>query len=279
MATNNDNLIRDLDEFRDIYHSSSWWKRTFSRSRFQREFDAVIEKNQTQDEMVLRILATAGRIGLWNDPGNYPRFLEAFMDKELVDLFSFLYLVVDEKQHTDNCFGPINSIFDTLSKKNRVSCGPQCDNKPLWSHPDIPCLLESLIQLISGEKTKYKVYNNHWHNNSMCWQTAAEHAKKLVDFAIENLKSNALYTGIEVDGVAAFVKHRAQLVHNVSDEDAKKLPNYREINGDQGGFKPMPGHCQVLMAAASKQVNFVEELRILMKESGANAIFKRFVRL
>lgn len=45
-------------------------------------------------------------------------------------------------------------------------------------HVLVPCLLESLIQLISAERTKYKVFNNGWSRNGCCWEAAAENAVK-----------------------------------------------------------------------------------------------------
>jgi hypothetical protein len=274
-------MINSLDELYRIYQTASWWKRTFNGGRFKKEFEALWQKNQANAETLLRCLSSTRRIGWRDDQRNMVYFIERFLDKGYVRLFAFLCCILDEKQYdgksVGSLFSPIYSIFSTLYQRNGV-IGEGYSHKPSWE-PGIPCLLEALIQLISAEKTKYKVNNNRWPSiGSNCWQVAAEHAIELVDLAVPDLAQNPLYAGIQLDEIATFIKKRAADIRILSDVDAKNYTNYREVNGDPpGSFKPTPGHCQVLAAAASKQVNFVQELRTFSQESGAALVFKVFL--
>lgn len=201
-------------------------------------------------------------------------------------LFAFLCLVLDEKQevskHVSELWEPINSIFKILHKRDGFSSSGTLDEKPkMWLQPGIPCLLDALIQLISAEKTKYEIYNNRWGGlNPDCWKMSAEFAVKLVDFAVTDLAPNPLYAGVHLDEIAKVVKNRAAPLLHLSEDDAKKLPNYFRVRGDpEGSYSPQPGHAPVLMAAASKEVNFVKEVRTLSQESGAIVVFKLFIGL
>ncbi len=85
---------------------------------------------------------------------------------------------------------------------------------------------------------------------------------------------NVRKADLSLPRVVNVVKERAKVVYAVSDEEAKKLSDYQEINGDpSGGFKPLPGHCHVFLAAVSKKVNFVDDLKVLMNETDSRQIF------
>lgn len=274
------NLLQDVNQFRRVYEEASSWKRSFAGGSFNKQFKILLERNQADEEILLRCFASTGQVGWKNEQRKETTFLEKFVDKGLVRLFTFLCCVLDDEQHTDDFFSPIHSIFDTLSDRNRVSCEPKWDNKPLWSHPGIPCLLESLIQLLSAEKTKYKVFNNRWTVSGYCWQTAGSHAQQLADIAFSDLSNTPLYADMPIGKVASAIKDRAQVVCDMSDDEAKKSANYQEVDGNPtGGFKPMPGRCQVFFAAVKKQVNFVGDLKVLMNETGGLHIFRRYLGL
>ncbi len=270
-----------MDKLFNAYKSASLWKRTFAGGSFKKQFAFILEKNQADEETLLRCFFSTGRIGTKDSQKKHTDFLDKFTERGLLRLFVFLGCVLDEEQHTDDFFGPIDSIFSTLSDMNRVSCSPKWENEPLWSRPGIPCLLESMIQLLSAENTKYKVKNNQWLMfNDYCWQTAGSHAQKLADIALKDLANNTLYADMSVDKVATIVIERAKVVCAISEDEAKKCANYQEVEGDPpGSFKPIPGHCQVFIAAAKKQVNFVKALNTLMKETGGILIFQRYLGL
>ena len=124
--------------------------------------------------------------------------------------------------------------------------------------------------------------NQYQHVGDNCWQVAANHASKLVELAVQDLKADYRYAGVEPDGIAALVNTRAQAVGSISRDQAKKLPNYQEVEGIRplgGSFSPLPGNCQIPFAAVSKQVNFPEELRRMMEETGATRIFEIYLGL
>jgi hypothetical protein len=237
--------------------------------------------HKLDEEELLRCLISMRWIGMYDAQKKNAEFLEEFVDKGLVRLFVFVNCILDEKQLSDNFFGPIDYIFSILSDRNGVSCAPKWDRKPAWPLPGIPCLLESLIQLISAEKTKYSVYKNRWPSVSgFCWHTASDHAQKLLDIALKDLSNTPLYADISLYELAKVIRNRAQAVGNISDAEAKQCFNYMEVNGDPpGSFKPMPGHCQVLIAAAKKHVNFIKELKILMEVTGGHEMFRRYLSL
>jgi len=194
-----------------------------------------------------------------------------------------LCYILDEKQRIE---GPLFSVLDILISMNRVSGGLEEDMKPLWLHPGIPCLLESLMRLFAAEKVKCNMYNNcYLHTSSYCWQNEAKAAIRLVDLAVSDLVTNPCYEGAQLDKIAIFIRQRAIAIRDLSDNDAKKCPNYWKVNGNPSylephGWRPNPEYIQVKMVTASyNKINFEKELRMLMQESGATSVFKKFLEL
>jgi hypothetical protein len=277
------NLYLDVVQFHKTWEAASFWKRTFAGGSFKKQFKELLKRNQADEEILLQSLVSAGQKWKWTFRDN--NFIGKFVDKDLVKLFVFLNRVLSDEKRKDEkskveFFAPINMVFNTLSAKNRVSCETSGrGDKPYWSHPGIPCLLESLIQLLSAEKTKYTVVRNRWYDGPDCWKVAGSHAQKLANLAFIDLSNTPQYADLSIGKVVKDIKYRARVVCAISSDEAKKLPNYREVNGRPGGFSPMPGHCQVPMAAVLKEVDFVSELKILMIEINGLQIFQRYLGL
>jgi hypothetical protein len=282
------NLKQDVDEFRKTWEAASGWKRNFAGGSFKKQFKALLEKNQADEEIFLQLFIYPEQKGKWAD--NDLAFLEKFVDQKFVKLFSFLNCVLNDDKRKEEkgeaeFFGPQYHVFNTLVDNNRVSCeSSKRGDKPYWVHPGIPCLTEALIQLLSAEKTKYLVKNNRWYDGDCCWEVSGHHARKLADIALDDLVKTPLYASLPIEKIIDDLKKRAQAVYRISKEQAKTLPNYREINGNPsygapGAYCPMPGHCQIGMSASVKEVDYVSDLKTLIIELNGLEIFQRYLGL
>jgi hypothetical protein len=284
-----DEILQEFDQFHERYVGSSRLKHLFSPGRTKREFKSFLERNAIDEEQFLRCLASAGRIGIGKDQASLVSMLTRFIDVRLVRLFAYLTSALDDKPCDVNVHEKIAYIFETLSKNNQVSDPymsvthyPAYKAAPLWSHPGIPCLLEALIQLISAEKTKYVFYNNQWYAPDCCWEISGAHAKRLVSIAGADLSNISEYKDIPLAKIFKIISDRADAVRNISEDQAKDCANYRKLDGNPpGGYKPLPGSCNIGVSALDEadHVDYIFELKLLMQESGAIEVFRRYLGL
>lgn len=239
----------------------------------------ILQKQGASEESLIKSFAACGKITGDTEKG-FIRLLEKSIDRGHLKVISFLSGLLSDAMKDDNFpWAWTSTVFDILSDRNRVSCSDR-DHKPIWKHPGVPCLLESLMQLVSAEKTKYLVYNNRWAGfDYRCWKEAADHAMKLADMAFPELSSDPLYADLRLEDMKTNIQSRASHAYYVSEGEAKSCENYYEINGDPvgSGWKPLPGRFQVGWAIALKHLNFVKELKSTMNETQCTLVFERYL--
>jgi hypothetical protein len=140
--------------------------------------------------------------------------------------------------------------------------------------------MESLIQLISAEKTKIYVRKNYYSyaTNSACWIESSNASEKLAEVAISILQTNPQYSDLPLKSISEKIRIRAETVRNISIEDAKSYENYYEVDGNpRGSYKPTPGRIQVPTSAAKGIVNYVREFRVAMEQTQAILVLRRYL--
>ena len=278
-------IISDFEDLMRKYKKTPWVIRQFKIASFKKELSNVLNKYEITEEILLKNMLAVGKLRFEERYHEYESFIEKMIDFAQVRVFVFLSCIFKETLDKENIFynyyfSPIDFVFNLLSERNGVSDIQRSNHKPLWNYAGIPCLLESLIQLISAEKTKYTIYNSRWGGVSChCWQVAAEHTIKLADLAFSDLSKDSLYSDVPLQEIIQNIKGRAERVRIISEEDAKLYESFLEINGAPTGssFSPCPGHYQVMGAAVSKHVDYIEDLKTIMNETQAILIFQKYI--
>ena len=216
----------------------------------------------------------------------YVSFLKTILEPELVNMFLFLSYIFDDQAIIDDkrVASLVYDAFNGLRERNAKSgyLLPNWDastwqNKTGWERPEIPFLLESLIQLISAEKTKVYIRNNYYlGRNSACWIESSNTSEKLAELAISILQTNPQYSDLPLKSISEKIRIRAETVRNISIEDAKSYENYYEIDGNPpGSYKPLPGHIQVY--GSVYKVDYVREFRVAMEQTQAILVLRKYL--
>ena len=277
-------IINDFKTLAEEYNAVPRFKRHFKTESFKKELSNILKKYEINEEMLLKNMLAAGKLNLAEGCAEHISFLINMIGSAQVGIFKFLSLILieDSEYKIDKGFvAQFCSMEEALEDTNGVS-QPSASTKyqKLWDNAGIPCLLESLILLISAEEEKVYVHNNRWPVSPCCWIAAAENTIKLADMALFALSKDSLYSGIPLQVIIQNIKDRADKTRVISHEAAKTYSNYSEINGAPSGssssYAPYPGRVQ-LAGTMYNQLDYVQKLRTIINETQSIAIFRQYM--
>jgi hypothetical protein len=287
-------LITELDKLLYEYQNTSWLKRQFAIGSLRKRLINVLQEHQLNWITFLRIIYSTWKPKFVDEHSK--KFSQPLGDKFLLTIlpandsgfvyvFQFLALVFDDNRlprENDSFFSQISHVFNFLynNRNNSLNADRETLHKN-WETPGVPSLLESLVLLISAEKTKIFVKNSAYYPaDGECWIIAAKDAERLADEGFLALKSETLYFDISLESIVEKIRMRARNVQRITKDEAYRFENYRVIDGGGpgGGFKPKPGHCQIMLSAVSGggEVNYIQEFRNIIEETQSAQIFRRY---
>jgi hypothetical protein len=285
-------VIEDINALHQSYSNAGFFKKNFQSGTFRKSFQDVLSNYQITEENLFKILSARSVINK-NSPPKYISFLsfisglssystnDTYVMPASPYMFQLLSCILSNEATDAAVVMIFMRAFDTIQKWNRVTTlTASVEPGPLWKKPAIPLLLESLIQLISADKSKVRITGLGNLSGRRCWTVSAENSIKLAQSSLKELEKESYCKNLPIHEFVNNIIERAKIIVDLSEEKAKSFENYLEMpdnNYQPGGWHPWPGYAEIQSANEKKIISFAKELLLYSNQTHTDQIFQAYL--